>query len=328
MLRDLGHTVFLYASEENEAPCDELITVISKEEMNTLLDFDKCEYQHAWIDERSPIWQLANPRMIKEIAKRKQPRDFICLIGGASQKPVTDAHPDLMAVEYSVGYVGSYTPYRVFESTAWRHMTYGFQAKWDGRFFDTVIPLFFDESEFEFREEKEPFVLYVGRLIDRKGISIAVKAAAGAGVKLKIVGHGPGVEVGNAEVVGKISWQERNDLMARAMAVLCPSIYVEPFNAVAVEAQLCGTPVISTDFGGFTETVEQGKTGFRCNYLGEFIQGIKQAPSLSARYIRDRAVDKYSMNRVKHQYQTYFDRLSLLWGSGWDSTSVPNGPQS
>ena len=98
MMKSLGHTVFLYASEENEAPCDELITVVSKEEINTLLDFDKCQYQHAWIDARAPIWQLANPRTIREIAKRKQPRDLICLIGGTSQKPVTDAHPDLMAV--------------------------------------------------------------------------------------------------------------------------------------------------------------------------------------------------------------------------------------
>jgi hypothetical protein len=31
LLKMMGHTVILYASEENEAPCDELVTVITKE---------------------------------------------------------------------------------------------------------------------------------------------------------------------------------------------------------------------------------------------------------------------------------------------------------
>ena len=321
MMKDLGHTVILYASEENEAPCDELVTVVTKEEMHTLLDFDNCKYQHAWIDHRSPIWQLANPRMIREIAARKQPRDFICLIGGASQEPVTKAHPELMAVEYSIGYTGSYSPYRVFESRAWQHCTYGFQGIEDGRFFDTVIPLFFDPDEFAYRPNKEPFALFVGRLTERKGIFTACKAAQVAGVPLKVIGHckepPEKMVTCGAEYLGALDMAERNDWMSRASVVLCPTQYIEPFNAVAVEAQLTGSAVVSTDFGGFTETIEQGKTGFRCSYLGEFVRGIKQASSLDPAYIRQRAVDKYSIHNLKHDYQRYFERLMLLWDQGW-----------
>jgi hypothetical protein len=40
--------------------------------------------------------------MIREIEKRKQPRDFILTIGGTSQSEVGLAHPDLMMVEYSM----------------------------------------------------------------------------------------------------------------------------------------------------------------------------------------------------------------------------------
>ena len=36
MMKSLGHTVYLYASEENEAECDELITCITKEELNQI----------------------------------------------------------------------------------------------------------------------------------------------------------------------------------------------------------------------------------------------------------------------------------------------------
>ena len=49
-------------------------------------------------------------------------------------------------------------------------------------------------------------------------------------------------------------------VLGDCVAVLCLTSYLEPFGCVAVEAQLCGTPVISTDFGGMVETVEQFKT--------------------------------------------------------------------
>lgn len=330
LLKELGHEVILYASEENEAPCDEFVTVIKKEEQETLLantknakgEIEPTPYQYAYIESFSPIWQLANARMIKEIAKRKQPRDFICSIGGDSQRPVAEAHPDLMFVEYSIGYLGSFAKYRVFESHAWRHMTYGAQNVPDGRFFDTVIPCSYDEKEFPFldTEYREKFVLYVGRLIPRKGLSIACQAASIAGVPLKVIGHGDTSQITHgAEYLGALPNSARNCWMSKASAVFAPTVYIEPFNQVAVEAQLCGTPVISTDWGGFTETIEQGRTGFRCNYLGEFANAIGHCRFLDSDYIRKRATEKYSIAQVKHQYQSYFDRLSLLWDKGFDT---------
>lgn len=331
LLKELGHEVILYASEENDAPCDELVTVITKEEQEVMLantknakgEIEPTPYQYAYIEAWSPIWQYANARMIREIAKRKQPRDFICSIGGDSQRPVAEAHPDLMFVEYSIGYTGSFSKYRVFESHAWRHHTYGAQGMPDGRFFDTVIPCFYDPSEFPFRESEDRgnFVLYVGRYIERKGIRIACQAAKAAGVPLKLIGHGDSRLITYGEDLGSVSAAERNEYMSRARAVLTPTIYVEPFNQVAVEAQLCGTPVISTDFGGFTETVIHGETGYRCNYIGEFVEAINQTtePGIDYDRIRHLAIKRFSIDTVKEKYQAYFDRLMLLWGKGFDT---------
>lgn len=320
LLKGLGHHVTLYASEENEAPCDELVTVITKEEQATLLDDVPYQYAGFFGQKCFPLWALSNNRTIKEIAKRKQPRDFILIIGGTSQESVATAHPDLMTVEYSIGYVSCFSQYRVYESHVWRAMSTARQGSEDGRFFDTVIPFFFDETEFTFRAEKEPFALYVGRLTIKKGLEIACRAAEAAGVPLKVIGHGEEKLVTHgAEYLGALSMEERNEWMSRASCLLCPTLYVEPFGSVAVEAMMCGTPVISSDFGGFVETIEHGKTGYRCNYLGEFVRAIKRAPELNHLYIRERAEQLYSIRAIAPQYQRYFDRLSLLWEKGWDT---------
>ncbi len=216
--------------------------------------------------------------------------------------------------------MGSVSKYRVYESQAWRHFTHGVQGNDSGRFFDTVIPYFFDEYEFLTKVKTSPYAVYVGRLTPRKGIGIACEAAQIAGVPLKVIGHGNKELVTHgAEYLGELSTEARNDCVAGASAMICPTTYLEPFGSMAVESQLLGTPVVCTDFGAFVETVEQGKTGFRCNYLGEFVRGIRAASSLDPEYIRDRAVRKYSMHRLKLDYQLYFDRLNLLWEKGWDT---------
>jgi glycosyltransferase involved in cell wall biosynthesis len=317
MMMSLGHTVYLYGAEGSDAPCTEFIPIISERERISLLG--TCEYQHACIDERYPLWHRSNATAAAEIRYRKQPQDFLLTIGGASQKPVFDFHPDLLGVEYSIGYTGVFGPYRVFESYAWMHHIYGLQNIGDVRFFDTVIPMFFDPADFAFQEHPEDYILFVGRLIERKGIGIACQAATEAGVKLKIVGHGgdPKLITGNHEHMGPVDEKTRNDLMAHARAIITPTTYIEPFNCAVVEAALCGTPAITTAIGGFTETVEQGKTGYHCSYLGEFVQAIRDVQTLNRGYIRERAVSKYSMDSIKHDYQRYFQRLQLLWKNGW-----------
>ena len=321
MLKDLGHTVFLYASEENEAPCDELISCVSREEIASLLSMGPWEYQHANIEEWSPLFQLFNARAAKQIWNRKRPGDFLCHLGGYAHHYVADKNPDLVNVEYSIGYIGNYAPYRVFESSAWMHSCYGRQNIDIGRNFDTVIPVPFDESEFSFCEKPDDYFLYVGRLITNKGINAACDIATKAGVKLKVVGHGGDVKniTGGHEFLGGVDMKTRNELMSRAKALISPTLYVEPFGCAQVEAQLCGTPVISTDFGGFRETVKHGVSGFRCSYMGEFVRATKAIESLDRAAIRERAVRKYSMNTLKHDYQKYFDRLNLLHGEGWNS---------
>lgn len=126
VLKRLGAEVILYAGEKTDAPCSELVTCITKAEREQIVGSQF--YQHANIHHDNPLWKLATPRMIAEIGKRKQPRDLICTIAGGSMAHVSMAHPDLMTVEYSIGYVGTFAKYRVYQSQAWMHLNYGAQG--------------------------------------------------------------------------------------------------------------------------------------------------------------------------------------------------------
>ena len=63
-------------------------------------------------------------------------------------------------------------------------------------------------------------------------------------------------------------WLEREELRAAyqmADVVAVPSIYVDPFPTVVLEAMAVGKPVVATAFGGAREAVVDGETGYIVN---------------------------------------------------------------
>ncbi len=318
MMKDLGHTVYLYAGEKNEAPCDELIQCISELERAAAVG-DK-HYVEASFDASLPHWQTFNQNAINGIRQRAHPKDFICVIAGIAHKAIADAFPNMMTVEFGVGYAGVFSKYRVWESYAWMHTCYGSAHPWkaqdaDGLWMDAVIPGYLDPAGFPFGPVKDDYYLFVGRMIERKGVQIAADVCKAKNVKLMLAGPGSPPDYG--EYVGVVDPVRRGELMSKAKAIFVPSLYLEPFGNVAVEAMACGTPVICSDWGAMTETVIQGVTGFRCRSFAEFCQGVDDVGKLDPAAIRQHAVGHYSLDVVGKKYQAYFHRLESLWGKGW-----------
>lgn len=319
MMKGLGHEVILYAGEENEAPVDELVTCVSEVDRRKAVGAK--HYTQASFDYSLPHWRSFNARAATEIRKRARKTDFVCVIGGLAHKQIADALPDLMTVEFGIGYGGTFAKYRVFESYAWMHTVYGAQggpnpnaAKGD-HWFDAVIPGYFETELFPFSADKGDYYFFIGRLGSGKGEQIAADVCRHLGRRLIVAGQG--TPPAGTEYVGVIGPERRGELMAGATAVFMATTYVEPFGNVAVEAQACGTPVLSTDWGAMTETVIHGVTGFRCRSFAEFVEGAEKVKALDPYAIRKHAVDHYSCDVIALKYEAYFERLSSLWGEGW-----------
>jgi glycosyltransferase involved in cell wall biosynthesis len=257
-----------------------------------------------------------NERVVVEMRKRIQPGDLILLSMGVVQLPIQDAFPGNISVEYCVGYGGATAPARVFPSEAWRHVIYGHRAEnvmvIRGYCTDAVIPHFLDPDQFPFGKGSD-YLLFVGRLGGLKGEEIAVQTSQMTGIPLKIVGPGPVPDYG--EYFGVVGPKERAELMGGALALMMPSQFPEPFGLVAIEAQMCGTPVLSTDWGAATETVQNGVSGYRCSTMDDFAKAAVECSSLSRAKIRKRALSLYSTDAVAPQYEAFFERLKTIYPS-------------
>lgn len=316
MMKSLGHTVYLYAGEQNEAECDELITCISEEDRARSLDGK--HFTEGSFDSTLEHWVKFNTKVTIEMSKRISQKDFICIISGVSSKSIADFFPSNISVEFGIGYSGTFAKYRVFESYAWMHSMYSKRtdpASVDGNYFDAVIPGYLDTEMFPLQEQKEDYYLYIGRLIDRKGWRVAQEVCQEMGKRLIVAG--PGDFSGYGEYVGPVGAEERAKLMGSATATFAPTQYIEPFGNVVIEAQACGTPTITTDWGAFTETNINGLTGYRCRSFQEFCDATEKVKQLDPVKIHDRAINLYSVDAIKYQYESYFKRLETLWDQGW-----------
>jgi glycosyltransferase involved in cell wall biosynthesis len=108
-------------------------------------------------------------------------------------------------------------------------------------------------------------VLFVGRLIEEKGIRPLLKSLNqwNTSIHLAIAGVGPLQEEiqqedethDNLHYLGKLSQEKLPLYYSAADVLIVPSIHDEGFGRVILEALSCGTPIIAADRGGIREAV-------------------------------------------------------------------------
>ncbi|PYN20483.1 MAG: glycogen synthase [Candidatus Rokuibacteriota bacterium] len=165
------------------------------------------------------------------------------------------------------------------------------------------------------RGVREPYVLFVGRITDQKGIFHLLEAAPKLppGVQVVLCASAPDTpeiearlkralpEHSNVVWIGEmIPVDEVVQLYSHAAVFVCPSVY-EPFGLINLEAMACETPVVASGVGGILEVVEDGKTGVlvepgRPDALAVAIRALLEDPE------RGRALGRAGRQRVQAHF--------------------------
>ena len=123
------------------------------------------------------------------------------------------------------------------------------------------------------RRGQGDYALFVGRLVDLKGVGTLIKAwrKLPGSIPLVIAGDGPyrpemekliaDLKLANIDYRGRLSRTETLATMKGARFLMFPSEWYEGFPVTIAESFACGVPVLCSRLGGMQEIVEDGCTG-------------------------------------------------------------------
>ena len=187
------------------------------------------------------------------------------------------------------------------------------------------------KSLYKFNANPKDYFLYFGRIIEPKGVHLAINAAKKAGVRLKIAGKhyaGKKDEYWQEKILPQIdgsqieyhgfakALKDKQDLLSNAQALLMPSIWSEPFGLVMIEALACGTPVIGFKTGAIPEVVDNNITGYLVDYeenndkrsVDSLIKKMQKISKIDRKTCRQEFEKRFTVKRMVAGYEKVYNR--------------------
>jgi glycosyltransferase involved in cell wall biosynthesis len=177
-------------------------------------------------------------------------------------------------------------------------------------------------DDYPFREDKDDYLLWIGRLDEDKGPDRAIAAAQESETPLVLAGPvqpgqeeffatevEPHVDGEQIKYVGEVG-EEKGDLYAGASALLMPIRWPEPFGLVMTEAMACGTPVIAFPEGSAPEIVIDGETGFVVDDEHEMAAAVGSLDEIEPARCRESARERFDVTTVAEEYERAYETVA------------------
>lgn len=330
MMRMYGYRVIEYANAGSESVADERVEMLTHDEFENLLGSRDHKAFHG--DDATlgtPHHKLFEDRLVAATQQRVKPRDIICHPFGHAHSRLLHDFPANTHVETGIGYPTLVDgTIKIFESYAWRHYHAGKDGR-QGAHYEFVVPNYFDIDDWQPSFAPGKYYAFLGRIDKCKGLDTLYEIAKELPVgenhpKIVLCGQGDYTRWAHPNIVykGPLKGAERSEFMRQAICSLMPTEFIEPFGGSGVEGLLCGTPLIATDYGAFTETVQHGINGFRCKTLADWLSALSRAHTLDRAAVAKAARGTYSLEACGALYDDAFQKIYQLYDKGWYTLPV------
>jgi glycosyltransferase involved in cell wall biosynthesis len=176
-------------------------------------------------------------------------------------------------------------------------------------------------DEYPLSEDKEDYLVFLGRSSPEKGPEHAVEIAKQAGMPLKMAVKMAEPEerehwekevaprmTGSEEVFENASHETKVDILRHGRATLFPIQWKEPFGLVMVESMACGTPVLASPRGAANEVVEDGVNGFFAEDVDAMVDKLRRLEDITPAMCRRRVEERFSAQTMIAGYEEVFER--------------------
>lgn len=177
-----------------------------------------------------------------------------------------------------------------------------------------------DVPSYPVREDKDDYVLWIGRFLEIKAPHLAIDVARAAGRRIVLAGKcsepsekaffeaevaprlGPDVEY-----VGEAGADLKRELYAGARCLVFPLQWEEPFGLVMIEAMACGTPVVALRRGAVPELVPHGEGGLVVDELEDMAEAVVEADGLDPLVCRRIAEERFDLPVMAAGYEQLYE---------------------
>lgn len=158
------------------------------------------------------------------------------------------------------------------------------------------------------------YYAYLSTFFPAKGANGALQAANLAGVKLIMAGNTPPAPPPGSNYIGPLSGADKFKFLAGAKALLFPSS-IEAAPVTVLEAQAVGCPVIVSRFGGASENMQDGLTGFVVSDTDGMAAKIPQTETIDRKACQQWIRDNRSKQQMIDGYETLLQEIAA--GGRW-----------
>jgi glycosyltransferase involved in cell wall biosynthesis len=177
-----------------------------------------------------------------------------------------------------------------------------------------------DLSLYPLRQSAGNDLIFLGRIHPDKGVHLAIAAARLSGLPLLIAGIiqdrdyfreqvEPYLDDRQIRYLGPVDVRGKNELFARARALLHLNTIPERFGLVLAEANAAGVPVIAMNLGSCREVIADGRTGFLVNTVSDAVQALQRLPEIDRSVCRKHVQQHFSIETMVAAYERVYETI-------------------